>query len=140
MKNWLFGVISTASGGLIAANVSAGTAVANLVAGLSNGLTVAMAYVSGFLLQLIDKRRYEHSTAMRLQYHEMTELALLRSASQVCDDAVQRGMWTRYHTIAFNQIANNLCLRCGWQADSVHEYLGGLVGNIPGLSYYGSNG
>ena len=63
------------------------------------------------------------------------ELRLLASANQVRDHARETDDWTDRHTEALNAIGDALMVEAGWQEDSVHQYLKGLVESIEGLEY-----
>ena len=60
---------------------------------------------------------------------------LLASANQVRDHARETGDWTDRHTEALNAIGDALMMEAGWEEDSVHQYLKGLVESIEGLEY-----
>ena len=63
------------------------------------------------------------------------ELRLLASANQVRDHARETEDWTDRHTEALNAIGDALMFEAGWEEESVHQYLKGLVESIDGLEY-----
>lgn len=63
------------------------------------------------------------------------ELRLLSSANQVRDHARETSDWTDRHTEALNAIGDALMIEAGWEEESVHQYLRGLVESIEGLEY-----
>ena len=97
-----------------------------------------------FLMNLIDKQRVDMYTKLlegadqpgmtELESQAM-ELRLLASASQVRDHAKETEDWTDRHTEALNAIGDALISEAGWEEDSVHQYLKGLVESIDGLEY-----
>ena len=97
-----------------------------------------------FLMNLIDKQRVEMYTKLiegmeepgrtELESQAM-ELRLLASANQVRDHAKETEDWTDRHTEALNAIGDALIQEAGWEEDSVHQYLKGLVESIDGLEY-----
>ena len=100
--------------------------------------------VGYFLMNLIDKQRVEMYTKLlegmeepgrtELESQAM-ELRLLSSANQVRDHAKETDDWTERHTEALNAIGDALIQEAGWEEDSVHQYLKGLVESIDGLEY-----
>lgn len=100
--------------------------------------------VGYFLMKLIDKKRvtvYEQMMEQNVGEEptelesQAMELRLLASASQVRDHAKETDDWTDRHTEALNAIGDALIVEAGWQEDSVHQYLKGLVESIDGLEY-----
>ena len=100
--------------------------------------------VGYFLMNLIDKKRVKMYSQMidSIDQPGMTELEsqamelrLLASANQVRDHAKETEDWTDRHTEALNAIGDALISEAGWQEDSVHQYLKGLVESIDGLEY-----
>ena len=97
-----------------------------------------------FLMNLIDKKRVEmysqllegfEQPGMSELESQAMELRLLASANQVRDHAKETEDWTDRHTEALNAIGDALISEAGWQEDSVHQYLKGLVESIDGLEY-----
>jgi hypothetical protein len=97
-----------------------------------------------FLMNLIDKKKVEMYSQLidSIEQPGMTELEsqamelrLLASANQVRDHAKETEDWTDRHTEALNAIGDALISEAGWQEDSVHQYLKGLVESIDGLEY-----
>ena len=97
-----------------------------------------------FLMNLIDKKKVEvyaqlvdsiEQPGMTELESQAMELRLLASANQVRDHAKETEDWTDRHTEALNAIGDALISEAGWQEDSVHQYLKGLVESIDGLEY-----
>ena len=114
---------------------------------LDQRLNVAALKVVGnigyFLMKLIDAKKvksYEklieasEEQGSELESQAM-ELRLLSSANQVRDHARETDDWTDRHTEALNAIGDALMVEAGWQEESVHQYLKGLVESIEGLEY-----
>ena len=115
--------------------------------GLIGVLNIAALRVVGnigyFLMKLIDAKKvksYEklieasEEQGSELESQAM-ELRLLSSANQVRDHARETDDWTDRHTEALNAIGDALMVEAGWQEESVHQYLKGLVESIEGLEY-----
>ena len=93
-------------------------------------------------MKVVDSKRLDVYTELlesqeqgsELQKQSM-ELRLLASANQVRDHAKETDDWTDRHTEALNAIGDALIAEIGWQEESVHQYLKGLVESIDGLEY-----
>lgn len=118
-----------------------------ILIGLTGWLNFAALKVIGnvgyFLMKLIDAKKvrsYEKLVeASEEQGSELEsqaiELRLLSSASQVRDHARETEDWTDRHTEALNAIGDALMVEAGWEEESVHQYLKGIVESIEGLEY-----
>ena len=132
MRALLFRIVTQSSAALIGLINLTHTASLRLVGG-----------VGYFFMNLIDSKKvrlYEQmmdideESASELASQAM-ELRLLASANQVRDHARETDDWTDRHTEALNAIGDALMVEAGWQEDSVHQYLKGLVESIEGLEY-----
>ena len=132
MRSFLFKAVTQTSAALI---------------GLTGVLNVFTLRIIGnigyFLMKLIDAKKvktYEklmeasEEQGSELESQAM-ELRLLSSANQVRDHARETDDWTDRHTEALNAIGDALMVEAGWEEESVHQYLRGLVESIEGLEY-----
>lgn len=131
MRTFLFNAVTQTSAGIIWALTK--------VHHISLGIVGNVGYV---LMKLIDAKRlsmYEKLLEASQEGSELEsqaiELRLLSSANQVRDHARETNDWTDRHTEALNAIGDALMVEAGWQEDSVHQYLKGLVESIEGLEY-----
>jgi len=111
---------------------------------VSNLMLKVVGSVGYFLMGLVDSKslavysqlqeadELEEPTELEVQ---AMELRLLASAAQVRDHAAASDDWTERHTEALNAIGDALIIEAGWEEDSVHQYLKGLVESIDGLEY-----
>jgi len=58
---------------------------------------------------------------------QQTELELLNAASQIRDHYLETGNWTQEHTDAIEAVGNKLLNVCGWEEESIHEYMRRVV-------------
>ena len=131
MRTFLFNAVTQTSAGIIL--------VLTKVHNLSLSIVGGVGYT---LMKLIDAKRlnmYEKLLEASQEGSELEsqaiELRLLSSANQVRDHARETNDWTDRHTEALNAIGDALMVEAGWQEDSVHQYLKGLVESIEGLEY-----
>ena len=131
MRTFLFNVVTQTSAGIIF--------VLTKLHELSLSVVGGVGYT---LMRLIDAKRlgmYEKLLEASQEGSELEsqaiELRLLSSANQVRDHARETNDWTDRHTEALNAIGDALMVEAGWQEDSVHQYLKGLVESIEGLEY-----
>ena len=131
MRTFLFNAVTQTSAGIILALTKIHEISLSIVGGV--GYT---------LMRLIDAKRlgmYEKLLEASQEGSELEsqaiELRLLSSANQVRDHARETNDWTDRHTEALNAIGDALMVEAGWQEDSVHQYLKGLVESIEGLEY-----
>lgn len=131
MRTFLFNAVTQTSAGIIL--------VLTKVHNLSLSIVGGVGYT---LMRLIDAKRlgmYEKLLEASQEGSELEsqaiELRLLSSANQVRDHARETNDWTDRHTEALNAIGDALMVEAGWQEDSVHQYLKGLVESIEGLEY-----
>ena len=131
MRTFLFNVVTQTSAGIIL--------VLTKVHNLSLSIVGGVGYT---LMRLIDAKRlgvYEKLLEASQEGSELEsqaiELRLLSSANQVRDHARETNDWTDRHTEALNAIGDALMVEAGWQEESVHQYLKGLVESIEGLEY-----
>lgn len=111
---------------------------------ISNFLLKVVGNVGYFLMKAIDSKSlavyeqlqesFESEEPTELEKQNM-ELRLLASAVQVRDHAENADDWTDHHTEAMNAIGDALMVEAGWEEESVHQYLKGLVESIDGLEY-----
>lgn len=131
MRGFLFNAIAQ----VFAWQIAAVTWVSNLALGI-------LGNTGHFFMRLVDGKRLDVYTELlegqeqgsELQKQSM-ELRLLASANQVRDHAKETDDWTDRHTEALNAIGDALIAEIGWQEESVHQYLKGLVESIDGLEY-----
>ena len=131
MRTFLFNAVTQTSAGIIL--------VLTKVHNLSLSIVGGVGYT---LMRLIDAKRlgmYEKLLEASQEGSELEsqaiELRLLSSANQVRDHARETNDWTDRHTEALNAIGDALMVEAGWQEESVHQYLKGLVESIEGLEY-----
>ena len=131
MRAFLFNVVTQTSAGIIL--------VLTKIHEISLSIVGGVGYT---LMRLIDAKRlgmYEKLLEASQEGSELEsqaiELRLLSSANQVRDHARETNDWTDRHTEALNAIGDALMVEAGWQEDSVHQYLKGLVESIEGLEY-----
>jgi len=115
-----------------------------MIQGVSTFLLQLTGNVGHFLMKLVDPKTlavyeqlqegFESDEPTELEKQNM-ELRLLASASQVRDHAASSDDWTDRHTEALNAIGDALIVEAGWEEESVHQYLKGLVESIDGLEY-----
>ena len=131
MRGFLFNVIAQ----VFAWQIAAVTWSSNLLLGI-------LGNTGHFFMKVVDSKRLDVYTELlesqeqgsELQKQSM-ELRLLASANQVRDHAKETDDWTDRHTEALNAIGDALIAEIGWQEESVHQYLKGLVESIDGLEY-----
>lgn len=109
------------------------------VAFLFNSIGSIINAIGSYLMQIIDKDRYDHAKSTLSQLPELKELQLLMAASKVKDDAIKNKLWTISHTIAMNRIGNALHAQCRWEPARIHQYLKEVVESVPGMVYMGGD-
>ena len=63
------------------------------------------------------------------------ELKLLAAAHQVRDHAQAIDDWTDNHSEALSAVGSALLAECGWDDESVHQFMKDVVESIEGLEY-----
>ena len=108
---------------------------------ISDRILWVLGNVGHSMLNLVDSKRLalysqvtEGTQSNELNSQAM-ELRLLASATQVRDHAAASNNWTDQHTEALNAIGDALIAEIGWEEESVHQYLKGIVESIDGLEY-----
>lgn len=135
MRAFFFSFIAVVFGTIIAVNARIGNTLIEILGTISGATSIALARLSGWILRLIDKERYEHQTSVIEQSGELSELELLKAAVQVRDDALRGRVWTMQHTAALNRIGNTLHFHFGWEIPRIHTYLREVVEAIPNMTY-----
>lgn len=93
------------------------------------------ANVIRIILSLIDSEKYHHANQVSEQREMTSELDILARISAVKEDALKRKVWTEGHSLALSQLGNALYANCDWSERDIHNYIRGVVEDIPGLSY-----
>lgn len=109
--------------------------VLELISRLFNGLYFVLASLFKAVLWLIDKDRVYHAEQVMQQEDINAELQILLHTTKVKEDALGRGAWTSEHSIAINELSQQLYDECEWSKERIHTYMRAIVESIPGLQY-----
>ena len=131
MRTFLFNAVTQTSAVMIAIVQRSGILLTTLIGNTGYWL---MKKIDGKRLSMYEKLIEAAEGNSELESQAM-ELRLLASANQVRDHARETEDWTDRHTEALNAIGDALMFEAGWEEESVHQYLKGLVESIDGLEY-----
>jgi hypothetical protein len=135
VRQQLFHLIGKTCNSIVEFNLRLGNFCTSLVAGFFNLINGFIRWGARSAMIRLDKERFEYTESLLTQRQELGELHLLMAATQVKEDALKHKMWTMYHTIAINRIAQSLHMGCGWELPRVHGYLRQVIESIPGMAY-----
>ena len=131
MRTFLFNAVTQTSAVMIAIVQRSGILLTTLIGNTGYWL---MKKIDSKRLGMYEKLLEAAEGSSELESQTM-ELRLLASANQVRDHARETEDWTDRHTEALNAIGDALMFEAGWEEESVHQYLKGLVESIDGLEY-----
>lgn len=100
-----------------------------------NYIYYVLASIFKWILWIVDKDRVYHAEQVMEQEDLNTELQILVHVTKIKEDALGRGAWTPHHSMAINQLSQQLYNDCDWSKERIHNYMRAIIESIPGLSY-----
>jgi hypothetical protein len=135
MKNWIFDFISDFGECFIYGVQIVAEFLVSIIADTVNAFMRYVADIFKMALWLIDRKRIDHAEQVIDQACMNNELEILMKVSRLKEDAIERKVWTNYHSIVLNGLSSKLYNECSWDKEKIHEYMRTIVESIPGLSY-----